>query len=127
MNDHDATRFVTDYFAALFVTRDLSALDQYMHPDYVDDDIGDDDIDHIEAGKGFLQDLFRRHPSINVSVKRAVIHDDVITAYLEWTTTQDGKPTVHIRGVASLVMESGRIKRRHTFVYDNDFALLPPG
>jgi hypothetical protein len=60
-------------------------------------------------------------------VKRAVIHDDVITAYLEWTTTQDGKPTVHIRGVASLVMESGRIKRRHTFVYDNDFALLPPG
>jgi ketosteroid isomerase-like protein len=127
MNDQEATKFVRDYFAAVFETRDLAALDEYLHPDYRDDDIGDDGIDHIEAGRAYLKDLYKRHPSINVSVKKAVVHDGVITSYLEWSTTTQGQTTVHIKGTAGFVMESGRIRRRHTFVYYNDHALQPTG
>ena len=125
MTDEQAAGFIREYFHALFETRDLDALGDYLHPDYIDDDIGNDRIDNIEAGKSYLTDLFRRHPTVNVSVGKTVVVDDVITSYLEWTTTRSGQAVVHIRGTATFVMDAGRIRRRHTFVYFNDGALTP--
>ena len=125
MTDQEAAEFVRDYFVTLFETRDLSALEQYVHPDYFDDDIGDPEIDHVEAGKGYLQSLYQRHPTINVTPIRTIVQDEVISSYLEWSTTASGERTVHVRGIALFVMESGRILKRHTFIYYNDQALRP--
>ncbi|MBN2444321.1 MAG: nuclear transport factor 2 family protein [Spirochaetales bacterium] len=101
MNHNDAFVYLKEYFHDLFVKRSIDALDNYLHPDYHDDDIGDNGENHIENTKSFLKDLFKRNPSIGMDVKKAVIEDNVITAYLNWYIQKDGKKEITIKNTDS--------------------------
>ena len=117
MNDQEALEFIKGYFDDLFVKRDMTALDRYLDKDYFDHDIGDPSIDHIQNSKQYLQKLFEREPSIGVNVVRAMIHEEVITAFLEWFVVEDGKKRVTMKGVASFLLRGEKILKRHTFIY----------
>lgn len=114
MNDAEAFDFIRTYFHRLFVDRDLSALDVYLHPDYWDDDIGDPAVNHREDARRYLTELFARHPRMGVIVERAVCQGEVITAYLAW---HEGLAVLR-SGVALFVVRGGRILKRHTFIHE---------
>lgn len=117
MNDQEALEFIKGYFDDLFVKRDVTALDRYLDKNYFDHDIGDPSIDHIQNSKQYLQKLFEREPSIGVNVIRVMTHDEVITAFLEWTMVKDRVRRATMKGVASFLIRNGRILKRHTFIY----------
>jgi hypothetical protein len=117
MNNQEALEFIRKYFDELFGKRNINALDVYLDKDYFDDDIGDPSVDHIQNSKEFLAALFRQRPGLGVDVKDAIVHDDVIAAFLEWVVNEnDVKRTIR-KGVAIFVVKDQKILKRHTYVY----------
>ncbi len=117
MTDKEAFAFISAYFHDLFDARDLSALDRYLSPDYFDDDIGPSCADHVGNSRRYLSDWFSREPTVGVTVNKAMISHDVISADLEWHTGEDIGGKTLMRGVACFVIRDGRITHRHTFMY----------
>jgi hypothetical protein len=117
MNNQESLQFLRQYFNELFVKRNLEALDLYLDPGYFDDDIGDPDINHLKNSKEYLTKLFKTNPTIGVDVIDAVAHDDVISAFLEWSICEDKVRRTIRKGVAIFVLKGQRILKRHTFIY----------
>jgi len=117
MNDQEALEYISGYFGELFDKRNLEALDDYLDPDYFDDDIGDPAVDHISNSKEYLRQWFIEQPSIGVEVRGVSVKDDVISAFLEWYVSENGIKKVIRRGVAIFVLRNQRIIKRHTFIY----------
>jgi hypothetical protein len=117
MNSQESLEFIRMYFDELFGKRNLDALDDFMDPDYFDDDIGDPGIDHIASSKEFLANLFQRQPTIGVDVLDAIARDNVISAYLEWHVQENNHKRTIRKGVAIFVVRDQRILKRHTFIY----------
>jgi hypothetical protein len=117
MTDRQALAFIRKYFDDLFVKRDPQTLDVYLHPDYADDDIGAGTADHWGNAKRFLEDLFRRKPTIAVTVHKAMINNDVISADLEWFERPGGIKRTWMKGIGIFTLKGRRILRRHTFIY----------
>lgn len=117
MTDAQAAAFLAEYFKTLFIDRDLARMSDYLHPDYWDDDIGDPKCDHIENGKQYLLSLFESKPNVGVIVKRAVIEDEVITAYLEWYDDLQNPESLWLKGIGLFEMDRGKIRKRHTYIY----------
>lgn len=117
MNSEESFKFVQKYFDELFEKRNVDALDEYLDPDYFDDDIGDPAIDHIQSSKEFLKELFRKQPTIGVEVLDAMTRDDVISAYVEWFIRENNNKQIIRKGVAIFRLRDQRILKRHTFVY----------
>ena len=95
----------------------MEKLNDYLHQEYWDDDIGVSGIDHIENGKQYLTRLFEQKPEVGVIVKSAMICDNVITAYLEWYNDITEMKSLWLKGIGLFVMDSGKIRKRHTFIY----------
>ena len=117
MNQPEALEFIQNYFNELFVRRNLAALDEFLDPAYFDDDIGDPTVDHIQNSKDYLAARFQEQPTIGVNVIDVLVHDDVISAYLQWYDLVDGHQRIYRKGVAIFVMNGRRIVKRHTFIY----------
>lgn len=117
MNDLNGLEFIRTYFDELFNRRNIDALDIYLHEEYFDDDIGDPALDHIQSSKEFLADLFQRNPTIGVEVIDAITHENVISAFLEWSVQENGQKRVIRKGVAIFVIDDRKIRKRHTFLY----------
>lgn len=117
LNNNESFLFIDKYFYTLFVKRKLEKLDDFLHSDYWDDDCGVAGINHIEESKKYLNDLFQRKPEVGVKVHSAHLHDNVITANLEWYNDISDPATLWMKGVGLFVMESGKIHKRHTFIY----------
>ena len=122
MDNSEGLEFIRKYFDELFNKRNINALDVYLDRDYFDDDIGDPNVDHLKSSKEFLTELFTRNPSIGVDVKDAITHDDVISAFLEWFVRENNKKRVIRKGIAIFVVAEQRIRKRHTFVYFEEYA-----
>ena len=118
MDNQESLEFVRTYFDELFEKHNTNALDHYLDPDYFDDDIGNPAVDHVKCSKEFLEDLFRRQPTIGVQVLDAIIRDDVISAYLEWYILENNNKRTIRKGVAIFrVNREHKILKRHTFIY----------
>jgi hypothetical protein len=117
MNDREALEYIKGYFDELFVKKNVDALDHYLDKDYFDYDIGDPSVDHIQNSKQYLLRRFEREPTIGVNVVRAMIHEEVITAFLEWFVIEGGERRVTMKGVASFLLRGEKILKRHTFIY----------
>ena len=104
-------------FRQITPDRDLSALDEYLHPNHWDDDIGQSSIDHIQNSKEYLTDLFHSIPTIGVEVHHTTITDNVITSYLEWFHEDKGRKITRMKGVGIFVMEGSQILKRHNYMY----------
>ncbi len=117
MNNQQALEFIREYFDELFVKRNLDALDVYMDKDYFDDDYGVPDADHVQNAREYLTAVFKERPTIGVDVHEALVRDDVISAYLDWTVCEDGVKRVIRKGVAIFVVKNEKIVHRHTFAY----------
>lgn len=120
MNNHDGLEFIRGYFNELFTRRNINALDEYLAPDYFDDDIGDPSVDHLQNSKEYIKILFEREPSIDVEVVDAMCHDDVITAFLEWYRVVNGSKASFRKGIAIFELSDRLIKKRHTYIYQNE-------
>ena len=120
LDNKDAFTFIEEYFSVLFKERKLEKLNDYLHQEYWDDDIGASGIDHIENGKQYLTQLFERKPKVGVIVKSAMICDNVITAYLEWYNDVTEMKSLWLKGIGLFVMDSGKIRKRHTFIYQKN-------
>lgn len=118
MDRQEALEFIRGYFAELFVRRNLDVLDEYLSSDYFDEDIGDPTVNHIQNSKEFLREWFEREPSIGVDVIDGMVHDDVITAYLEWFKYSGSVKQSIQKGVAVFVVKGRKIVRRRTFIYE---------
>ncbi len=118
MNNQQALEYIRKYFDELFANRNVNILDEYLDPDYFDDDIADPAVDHIQCSKEFLNDLFRKQLTIGVNVQDAMTRDDVISAYLEWYVEEDNNKRTIRKGVAIFCLKNQRILKRHTFIYD---------
>jgi predicted SnoaL-like aldol condensation-catalyzing enzyme len=118
MNNQQSLEFLQEYFDELFVKKNLEALHTYMDPDYFDDDIGDPQVvDHIQCSKEYLAELYKNQPTICVKVRDTVSHDDVVSAYLEWSTSENNTRRTIRKGVAIFVIKDQKILKRHTFIY----------
>ncbi len=117
MNNQQALDFMRGYFHRLFVMRDVDALDDYLHPEYFDEDIGAGVADHIRDSKEYLRDWFERTPGIGVDVLEAMAQGEVITAFLDWFVQEGGEKNLIQKGVAVFVLRDGKIYRRHTFMF----------
>ena len=120
MNNQESLEFIRMYFDELFGKRNINALDLYLDNDYFDDDIGDPQTDHIQNSKEFLAKLFKENPTIGVEVKDAIARDGVISAYLEWFVIEDNRKRIIRKGVAIFVVKDQKIRKRHTFIYDEN-------
>lgn len=117
MNDTEAYNYIKSYFYRLFVERDLSALEDYLDKSYWDDDIGKYDTDHVRNSKEYLEKWFKDEPTISVEVKKVVIEDDILTAYLEWYKNNGDEKEIMIKGIGLFTIKNKRIIRRHNYVY----------
>jgi len=117
MDNAQALTFLRRYFEDLFVRRNVDALDEYLHREYFDGDIGESASDHVRNSKEFLKRWFAEEPTIGVEVKDAVTHDGVISAFLEWSVAGNGIRTPLQKGVAVFALKDGKIIRRNTFIY----------
>jgi len=117
MTNQEALQYLRDYFAELFTHHNLDALDEYLAPAYFDDDIGDPNADHLQNSKDYLSALFKAKPSIGVEVIDAIARENVISAFLDWTVTENNQKRVVRKGVAIFILKGQKIARRHTFVY----------
>lgn len=117
MNNQQALDWMRAYFHRLFVERDVDALDDYLHPDYFDDDIGAEVSDHVQDSKDYLRGWFQRTPGIGVDVLEAMAAGGVISAFLDWYVQEGGDKKVIMKGVAVFVLRDGKILHRHTFMY----------
>ncbi len=117
MTNAQALEFIRNYFDELFVEHNVDALDVYLHPDYSDDDIGPDDVNHIQNSKEYLRGWFQREPTVRVAVMDAMAQDDVISAFLEWYRTENNVRVTIQKGVAIFVLKGRQIIKRHTFIY----------
>ena len=122
MNNAEAHRFIQQYFKRLFVDRDLTALDEHLHPNHWDDDIGESSTDHIQNSKEYLTNLFKNTPTIGVEVHSTMIVDNVITSFLEWFRKEGGQKVSLMKGVGIFVMEGNQILKRHNYLYYEDVA-----
>ena len=118
MDNQEGFEFIRSYFNELFGERDINALDRFLDQSYFDDDIGDPSVDHIQNSKEYLKNLLQREPTIGVEVKEVIVHDNVITAYLEWTRMDAGHRQYFRKGVGIFVVKNKRIVKRHTFIYE---------
>lgn len=116
MRKEEALGYIKDYFKTLFIDRDLDKITDFLHPDYWDDDIGDPTVHHINNSKQFLQDLFEKKPRVGVKVIDCNIHENVITAYLEWYNDISNTDSIWLKGIAMFVLESNKIIKRHTYI-----------
>jgi hypothetical protein len=120
MNDQESFEYIRRYFEELFVQHNVDALDEYLDPDYFDDDIGDPAIDHIANSKEYMRQWFMAQPSIGVEVSSARAKDNVISAFLQWHVRENGFKRVIRKGVAISVLRDRKILKRHTFIYYNE-------
>jgi hypothetical protein len=118
MNNQESLEFIRKYFDELFGKRNIDALDVYLDQDYSDDDIGDPNVDHLKNSKEYLRKLFREKPTIGVDVKDAVTQDGVISAFLEWFVRENNVKRTIRKGVAIFVIKNQKIRKRHTYIYD---------
>lgn len=117
MNNQEALTYIQTYFDELFVKRNLDAIDLYLDKDYFDDDIGDPGIDHVQSSKEFLAALFKNEPTIGVDVKDAVVHDNVIAAFVEWFVHEQNEKRIIRKGLAIFALNDQKILKRHTYIY----------
>ena len=117
MNNQEGLAFLRTYFDELFGKRNIAALDVYLDKDYFDDDISDPRVDHLQNAREYLAELFRRSPTIGVDVKDAIVQDDVISAFLEWSVQENHIKRTIRKGVAIFVVRDHKIVKRHTYVY----------
>lgn len=117
MDKNWAFDYLVNYFHELFDLQHTSALDEFLDPRYHDDDIGDDNADHIQNSKEYLAELFAREPGIRVKVEEVMVRDEVITAFLTWYQLEKGVDQSLYQGVAVFVMNGNKIAHRHTFIY----------
>lgn len=114
--------YIEEYFNTLFVERNLDKINEFLHPNYWDDDYGVAGTDHIEGTKDYLLDLFNKIPKVGVKVNKVDSHDNVIIAYLEWYYDIQDTNSLWQKGVGTFLIESGRIIKRNTFIYyKNEF------
>ncbi|MEM5776076.1 MAG: nuclear transport factor 2 family protein, partial [Anaerolineaceae bacterium] len=112
MNNQQALDWMRAYFHRLFVERDVDALDDYLHPDYFDDDIGAEVSDHVQDSKDYLRSWFQRSPGIGVDVLEAMAAGGVISAFLDWYVQEGGDKKIIMKGVAVFVLCDGKILHR---------------
>jgi len=117
VNDKEAEKYLREYFPRLFNKRDLSAIDEYLAKGYWDDDIGNHDDDHVRNSKEYLKKWFEDEPTIKIEIKRVIIEDEIITAYLHWYTDDGRKKETKIKGIGMFLIENGKIKKRHNYIY----------
>jgi predicted SnoaL-like aldol condensation-catalyzing enzyme len=117
MDQTQALAYIRNFFHELFDLHNLKALDDYLHQDYFDDDIGDPLVDHLQNSKEYLTELFKRDPLIKVNVVDVMIHDDVISAFLEWYRVDSDQRQSLCKGVALFVIQDEKMIKRHTFIY----------
>lgn len=117
MNNQEGLEFVRTYFDELFGKRNLDALDVYLDKDYFDDDISEPSIDHIKNSKEYLAELFKERPTIGVDVKDAIVHDNVISAFIEWFVRENNVKKTIRKGIAIFVVNHQKIQKRHTYIY----------
>ena len=117
MNNQEGLAFLRKYFDELFGKRNIAALDVYLDKDYFDDDIGDPAVDHIQNAREYLAELFKRSPATGVDVKDAIVHDNVIAAFLEWFAEENHVKRTIRKGVAIFAVKDQKIVKRHTYVY----------
>lgn len=120
MNTKEAESFINHYFTELYVKRNIDALEDFLHKDYWDDDIGDPDINHLENSKDFLAELFKAKPKAGIKVRSVTVLDNVITAYLEWYNDISDAGTLWMKGIAIFVIDFGKIIKRHTYFYQKN-------
>ncbi len=112
-----AEAFVKRYFELLFVDRDIESLDLNLDPNYWDDDIGKQGINHIQNSKEYLQQLFIKNPTIGVEVGNILTQDSTITSYVSWFILNGKERKVIKKGIAIFEMKNWKIAKRHTYVY----------
>ena len=117
MNDNEALEYIQKYFYELFGKKDLSVLERYLDPNYWDDDIGNNSVNHINDSKDYLQNWFEKNPTINVYVSKAQIANNVICAFLEWNQQTDGKVKTIMKGIGIFEIEGMKIVKRHSYIY----------
>lgn len=117
MNNTEALAYIKTYFYEIFGKRNLASLDIFLDENYFDDDIGDPTVNHRENSKEYLANLFRDHPGMGVNVMDAMVHDNVIAAFLEWYLDVNDRQKVLRKGVAIFMLQGDKIVKRHTFVY----------
>jgi hypothetical protein len=120
MNDTEARDFISQYFYELFVNRKIDMLDEYLSPDYRDDDIDPGETDHRANSKRYLAALFQKHPDIAVEIGPVAVADEVICAYLVWHETRNGEKHILKKGVGIFELENYSIRRRHNYIYFED-------
>ncbi len=112
-----AEAFVKRYFELLFVDHDIESLDLNLDPNYWDDDIGKQGINHIQNSKEYLKQLFIKNPTIGVEVGNILTQDSTITSYVSWFILNGMERKVIRKGIAIFEMKNWKIAKRHTYVY----------
>jgi DNA-binding phage protein len=117
MNTQEATEYIRNYFKKIFKDHDLSYLDDILHPEYWDDDIGIEGENHIENSKNYLKEVFETINEANVEVTNVNTKDNIISAYLEWTRNEKNKRIVYMKGIGIFEINNRKIIKRHTYIY----------
>jgi hypothetical protein len=117
MNNTESHEFIQKYFNELFGNHNIDALDIYLDKLYFDDDIADNQIDHIKNSKEYLEKLFREKPTIGVNVIDSITHDDVVSSFVEWYIIENNVKRVIRKGLAIFVVKNRKIQKRHTYIY----------
>lgn len=68
--------------------------------------------------RAYFNELFGKRNITALDLYVALARDGVISAYLEWYILEDRIKRVIRKGVAIFVVQDRKIRKRHTFVYD---------
>ncbi len=113
----NAKKFLRNFFTELYEEKDLSCLDRYLHPDYFDYDIGAGVKDHLRNSKEYVLRKYEEDPGFRVAVKRVRKLGRAYCARLVWLSSENGSEKTLFEGIATFLIEDGRIRRRGTFLY----------
>ncbi len=113
-----AKRYLQNFFNELFVKKDLSCLDRYLDPGYFDYDIGPAVDDHIQNSKDYILEAYKTDPTRHVVVREVRKVERAYCAHLVWRYSENGVEKTRFEGVATFVIENGRIKRRSTLMFE---------
>jgi hypothetical protein len=113
----DAKKYLKAFFRELYEKKDVSCLDRYLHPEYFDCDIGPGTKDHVGASKDFVLKKYTEDPGFRVNVKEVRKLGRAYCARLVWSTREDGAEKILFEGIATFLIEGGKIRRRGTFLF----------